>query len=90
MTERNPKYKTIDAYIAAHGDGEFFFSSYYKYSFCFTRRDNGHSFSIGGSANDIYRIEIESEEPMKVSVWEPKYIFGKEDHELLYEDQNAW
>jgi len=73
-----------------YGNVKLKFSGYYKYSFSFTgKTDDGEEIyaSIGGNADDIYRLPISSEET--INSLEPNYIKVSKDGEKIV-DWNNW
>lgn len=75
---------TITELINQHGNTKVTFNSYYKYEFYFegTTEDNQRiSCTIGGNADDIYRIEV-SNMPEKLEGLAPAQVYI--NGELIY------
>jgi hypothetical protein len=65
---------TKDDFMAKYGDVEVTFSSYYKYTFMYEAvLDNGHTLtvSIGGNADDIYRMDVANNETLSLYSLDP-------------------
>ena len=57
-----------EEFYSKYGNVEFTFSSYYKFSFVFVGNSNNYEIivSVGGSADDIYKFEVISNEKYKL------------------------
>ncbi len=71
-----------------YGDVEVEFTSYYKYSFSFrgkTPDGNTVVVSIGGSSDDIYKLDVEAGEKVKVRDMYPSYAAVYPGDDLDYD-----
>ena len=59
-------------FIKKHGKEKVKFGSYYKYMFSF-ENDSGLYVSVGGDADDIYRLDVDADKEYLVSDLEPNY-----------------
>ena len=67
-----------------YGEVELVFTSYYKYSFSFVGANEEGAViiaSYGGSADDIYRFEVEANKKYLLKNLEPDYVVVKKDGE---------
>jgi hypothetical protein len=72
-----PRILTYKEFIEMYGDVMMSFRSYYKYTFYFTGKTadgNTINASYGGSADDIYRYEVDTT-PKSLRVLEPNSAY---------------
>ena len=62
------------------------FSSYYKYSFTF--KNENISCGIGGSSDEIYRLEIDANKPLTVGEIGPRWIHVLQEKKTYYDEEN--
>jgi hypothetical protein len=65
---------TKKEFLSQYGDVYLVFSHYYKYSFTFTGTVGDGDIievSVGGDADNIYRLDVTADTPMKVSELDP-------------------
>ena len=75
-----------------YGDVKLKFNGYYKYSFSFTgRTEDGEEVyaSIGGSADDIYKLEVSAEQEETINSLYPNYITVSKDGKEIV-NWNDW
>ena len=58
-------------FIKKYGKEKVKFASYYKFSFCFKNEETGLSVSVGGNADDIYRLEVEPGKEYTIAELQP-------------------
>ncbi len=78
-----------EEFLKQFGDVSVKFSNYYKYTFYFKGVDEGGrliTVSIGGDSEDIYRLEVSSDDEDKVSEFDIEHGHVRdEDGRLLFE-----
>ena len=69
------------------GDAELRFTSYYKYSFSFHGDYGGYSIvtGMGGSGDDIYRLEVDNEPTPFSSVDKWNFVNVSKDDKTVFE-----
>jgi hypothetical protein len=70
---------TYNEFLEQYGGTRVKFKSYYKFSFCFTAGNDEMLVFVGGSADDIYRMDVAVGQTYSVAELEPyqAYINGK-------------
>ena len=61
-------------FIKKYGKEKVKFASYYKFSFCF-KNEAGLSVSVGGDADNIYRLEVEPGKEYTIAELQPFSAF---------------
>ena len=75
-----------------YGEAKVVFTSYYKYSFSFRGEFNGKSIyvSVGGSADDIYRFDVDAGKEYAVNQLGVSYAEVKEGETTIAEFIDGW
>ena len=75
-----------------YGEAKVVFTSYYKYSFSFRGEFNGKSIyvSMGGSADDIYRFDVDAGKEYAVKQLGMSYAEVKEGETTIAEFTDEW
>ena len=73
--------------LSQYGDAELKFSSYYKYSFTFTGQmvDIKINATIGGSSDDIYRLDVYADQKMSLQMLDPTSVSIYKGQKLIAE-----
>jgi hypothetical protein len=79
-------------FLEIYGEAKVVFTSYYKYSFSFRGEFNGKSIyvSVGGNADDIYRIDIDADKEYAVKQLGISYAEVKEGETTIAEFTEGW
>jgi len=87
MSELNEK-----EFLEMYGEAKVVFTSYYKYSFSFRGEFNGKSIyvSVGGSADDIYRFDVDAGKEYAVKQLGISYAEVKEGETTIAEFTDGW
>ena len=82
----------LDQIKEKYGDVKLNFNGYYKYSFSFTgKTEDGEEIyaSIGGNADDIYKLEVSRDKEETINTLYPNYItVSKNGKDIV--DWNDW
>ena len=73
--------------LSQYGDIELKFSSYFKYSFTFTGQigDIRIEATIGGSSDDIYRLDIDADQIMTIRMLDARMVSIYKGGQLIAE-----
>ena len=79
-------------FLELYGEAKVVFTSYYKYSFSFRGEFNGKSIyvSVGGSADDIYRFDVDAGKEYAVKELGISYAEVKEGETTIAEFTDGW
>jgi hypothetical protein len=79
-------------FLEMYGEAIVVFTSYYKYSFSFRGEFNGKSIyvSVGGNADDIYRLDVDAGKEIAVKNLGISYAEVKEGETTIAEFTYEW
>lgn len=80
---------TKEQMLEMYGTVPLKFMSYYKYSFSFSgvAADGAKIYaSIGGNADDIYRLEVDHDDPITIKADDPYCISIRKDDVEIYSE----
>lgn len=83
---------TEKQFLEKYGEAKVVFAYYYKYSFTFTGEFEGKKLHVivGGSADDIYRFDVEPNKEYQVKELGMNYATVKDGETTIAEFEDAW